>query len=51
MTIAHVIYVPFILAVGFYAGWAIGSRQTRQEMERAAKRKAEREGQGVSAKQ
>lgn len=44
MTIAHVIYIPFALAVGFYAGWMLGARQVRGEMERAAKRKAEREG-------
>jgi hypothetical protein len=44
MSIAHVVYIPFALMVGFYAGWAIGSRSVRQEWDRAEKRRKAREG-------
>jgi len=44
MTIAHLVYVPFVVLVGFFAGWSMGGRSMRGEMERAEKRRKSREG-------
>ena len=43
MTLAHTIYIPFVLAVGFYLGWYFGTRALRAEQERAEKRRRDRE--------
>lgn len=44
MTIAHLLYIPFALIVGFYAGWMLGSRSMKGEWDRAEKRRKQREG-------
>jgi hypothetical protein len=44
MTLPHIIYIPFVLTVGFFAGWYLASRSVRGEWERAEKRRKEREG-------
>lgn len=44
MTIAHLIYIPFAVLVGFYGGWMLGTRSVRQEWDRAEKRRKARDG-------
>jgi hypothetical protein len=31
-TAEHVLFIPAVLLVGFYAGWALGGRSARERM-------------------
>jgi hypothetical protein len=44
MTLPHIIYIPFIITLGFVAGWHLGSRAVRNEWARAEKRRQQAEG-------
>jgi hypothetical protein len=41
MTSAHVIYIPFVLLMGLIAGYTLGARAVRAELERKKKRMKE----------
>lgn len=43
MTVAHLVYIPFLVAIGFAAGWHLGTGAVRQEWDRAEKRRRDRE--------
>lgn len=43
MTIAHTVYIPFALTVGFFMGWYFGSRAVRSEWERSEQRRRARD--------
>ena len=43
MTLAHLVYIPALLALGFAAGWHLGSNGVRAEWDRAEKRRKDRE--------
>ena len=43
MTLAHVVYIPFILAAGIAAGWYFGTTTVRSEWDRAEQRRKDRE--------
>lgn len=39
----HLIFIPFVLCVGFLIGWTLGTRTVRNEWTRAEKRRRARE--------
>ena len=41
MTAAHVIYIPFALLMGLIAGYILGARAVRAELEKKRKRMKE----------
>ncbi len=41
--INHIIFIPFILGLGFLIGWNLGSRNVRNDWDRAEKRRRARE--------
>jgi hypothetical protein len=41
MTGAHVIYIPFVLLIGLIAGYTLGARAVRAELEKRRKRMKE----------
>ncbi len=41
MTVAHIIYIPFVLMIGLMAGYVLGSRAVRAELEKKRKRMKE----------
>lgn len=41
MTPQHFIYIPFVLMIGLIAGWTLGSRAVRAELERKKRRMKE----------
>jgi uncharacterized protein YneF (UPF0154 family) len=41
MTGAHVIYIPFVLLMGLIAGYTLGARAVRAELEKKRKRMKE----------
>lgn len=41
MTLPHIVYIPFLLSLGFAAGWYLGTRAVRNEWARAEKRRRE----------
>ncbi len=41
MTAAHVIYIPFALLIGLIAGYILGARAVRAELEKKRKRMKE----------
>ena len=41
MTAAHVIYIPFALTMGLIAGYILGARAVRAELEKRRKRMKE----------
>ena len=41
MTAAHVIYIPFALLMGLIAGYTLGARAVRAELEKKRKRMKE----------
>jgi hypothetical protein len=41
MTAAHFIYIPFVLLMGLIAGYTLGARAVRAELERKRKRMKE----------
>jgi uncharacterized membrane protein len=47
LTLAHFLYIPLVLAVGIFLGWALGARSSRiveaERAERARRRAAEGE--------
>lgn len=43
MTLPHIVYIPFLITVGFALGWSLGTRAVRQEWARSEKRRKERE--------
>jgi hypothetical protein len=48
MSLAHIVYIPFVLGLGIAVGWHYGSRAVRGEWDRAeARRKAREEGKAI----
>jgi len=43
VTLAHLIYIPFLLTVGIGIGWKLGSSTIQGEWDRAEKRREDRE--------
>lgn len=43
MTLAHYVYIPIVLAVGIYLGFAMGSRSVRKAWEAEEKRRRREE--------
>ena len=43
MTLAHLIYIPFLLALGFAMGWHLGTSNIQGEWDRAEQRRKARE--------
>jgi uncharacterized protein YneF (UPF0154 family) len=41
MTVAHVIYIPFVLMIGLIGGYIMGARAVRAELEKKRKRMKE----------
>ena len=41
MTAAHFMYIPFVLMIGLIAGYTMGSRAVRAELEKKRKRMKE----------
>ena len=41
MTAQHIIYIPFVLMIGLIAGWILGARAVRSELERKKRRMKE----------
>jgi hypothetical protein len=41
MTPQHLIYIPFVLMIGLIAGWTLGVRAVRSELERKKRRMKE----------
>lgn len=41
MTVAHVIYIPFALMIGLIAGYVMGARAVRAELDKKRKRMKE----------
>ena len=41
MTSAHVVYIPFVLLMGLIAGYTLGARAVRAELEKQRKRMKE----------
>lgn len=41
MTAAHLIYIPFILMIGLIAGYVMGARAVRAELDKKRKRMKE----------
>ena len=41
MTSAHFIYIPFVLMIGLMAGYTLGARAVRAELEKKRKRMKE----------
>jgi len=41
MTAAHFIYIPFVLMIGLIAGYIMGARAVRAELDRKRKRMKE----------
>ena len=41
MTSAHVVYIPFVLLMGLIAGYTLGARAVRAELEKRRKRMKE----------
>jgi hypothetical protein len=41
MTAAHVIYIPFVLLIGLIAGYTLGARAVRAELEKKRQRMKE----------
>jgi hypothetical protein len=46
MPLNHVVLVPLVLVLGITLGWRLGSRQVRQEWERAERRRRAAEDAG-----
>lgn len=44
--INHVLFIPFVLALGFFLGWNLGTRSVRHEWDRAEKRRRDRDEAG-----
>jgi hypothetical protein len=45
VTLGHVVYIPFLLVLGFFAGWHFGGQTVRKEWDKAErKRRAKDEG-------
>lgn len=42
-SLPHILYIPFVLGLGFLVGWNLGSRVVRGEWQRAEKRRREKE--------
>jgi hypothetical protein len=38
MTAAHVVYIPFMLMIGLIAGYTLGARAVRAELDRKKRR-------------
>lgn len=45
-SLPHLIYIPFVLGVGFTLGWTLGTRAIRGEWQRSEKRRKQREEEG-----
>lgn len=43
MSLSHMIYIPFLLAIGFAGGWYLGTSSVRSEWARDEKRRRDRE--------
>jgi hypothetical protein len=43
MSLAHLVYIPFVIVLGVAAGWHLGSTTVRAEWDRAEKRRKDRE--------
>ena len=43
MTLAHLVYIPFLLGLGFALGWHLGSSTIQGEWDRSEKRRKDRE--------
>ena len=41
MTVQHVIYIPFVLMIGLIAGYILGARAVRAELEKKKRRMKE----------
>jgi hypothetical protein len=41
MTAAHVVYIPFMLMIGLIAGYTLGARAVRAELEKKRRRMKE----------
>ena len=41
MTGAHVVYIPFVLLIGLIAGYTLGARAVRAELDKRRKRMKE----------
>jgi hypothetical protein len=41
MTAAHLIYIPFVLMIGLIAGYTMGARAVRAELEKKRRRMKE----------
>jgi hypothetical protein len=43
VTLAHLIYIPFLIALGVAVGWKLGSETIQSEWDRAKQRQLDKE--------
>lgn len=39
----HIIFIPLVLAIGFYLGWSLGTSNVKNAWDRAEKKRREEE--------